>query len=122
MAPGNTSLNCVKAAAKLGATPYDYYLSDTTLAELATAANYHSSSSMVFSWDSDECDRELPYMCEVPEAALPCYPPPGPPPPPPRPPSPPSPPMPPSCESRGASDVSSLALAVWSACCCRAMV
>lgn len=49
-------------------------------------------------WGSGTCGSALKFMCEIPQRAFPCYPPPSPPPPPPNPPSPPRPPQPPVCE------------------------
>jgi hypothetical protein len=51
-------------------------------------------------WGSANCASGLKFMCEIPQRAFPCYPPPSPPPPPPNPPSPPRPPQPPMCECR----------------------
>jgi hypothetical protein len=54
--------------------------------------------SCVGGWAGVACTNSYDYMCEIPQRAFTCYPPPSPPPPPPNPPSPPRPPQPPICE------------------------
>lgn len=52
----------------------------------------------VSGWAGTSCGNSYDYLCEIPQRAFTCFPPPTPPPPPPNPPSPPRPPQPPICE------------------------
>ncbi len=83
---------------------YQFYAGDATKTGVQSFYKTDPNlDSLAYGWDMDDCAKEYPYICEIPTAAFPWYPPPNPPPPPPAPPAPPSPPAPPTCEQRGAA-------------------
>jgi hypothetical protein len=91
-------LNCVSAWGDLAYE--DFYGDASSATQLSSVIHYQISSgaALKHGWTPATCNSVLPYICQLPTALFPCYPPPSPPTPPPQPPSPPSPPAPPSCE------------------------
>ena len=83
-----------------GQFAYDIYLGDATPKRQADIEYYTVADPIYVSrkhgWNAQACNASYPYLCQVPGAAFPCYPPPSPAPPPPAPPPPPMPPTPPS--------------------------
>jgi hypothetical protein len=83
-----------------GQFAYDIYLGDETPKRQADIEYYTTNDPIYVSrkhgWNAQACNASYPYVCQVPGANFPCYPPPSPTPPPPTPPPPPMPPTPPS--------------------------
>jgi hypothetical protein len=81
---------------------YDIYMGDATPKQLASVDYYAVNDSIYvalkYGWNAQACNANHAYVCQVPTALFPCYPPPSPTPPPPSPPPPPRPPTPPSGE------------------------
>jgi hypothetical protein len=91
-------LNCVTAWGDLA---YETFYGDTNdTLQLGSIIFYQTAAGSVLKhgWTPSTCNTTLPFICQLPTALFPCYPPPSPPAPPPQPPSPPSPPAPPTCE------------------------
>jgi hypothetical protein len=110
-ANATANLSCVVADP---AFAYDRYLGGAGATEAANASLYEARASAYsdrkYGWMPVNCSARtlMPYICEAPPEAFPCFDPPSPPPPPPYPPPPPSPPAPPTCRRRLAAAASLL--------------
>ena len=84
-----------------GQFAYDIYMGDATPKQLASVDYYAVNDpiyvALKYGWNAQACNASHAYVCQVPTALFPCYPPPSPSPPPPSPPDAPLPPGPPGC-------------------------